>query len=141
MVIHELLYRALFLKGLYMDYEVILNELKNNFRPEFINRIDEMIVFHALTKANLRQIVTILSKGLCERCKNQLNLSLNISAAVKDHLVEKYADLKMGARPLKRAIQTQIEDKLAEELLAGEIVPGDKVAAVLKKDEIVFIKK
>ena len=119
----------------------VLEEVKRIFKPEFINRIDEMIVFHALTKANLRQIVTILSKGLCERCKNQLNLSLNISAAVKDHLVEKYADLKMGARPLKRAIQTQIEDKLAEELLAGEIVPGDKVAAVLKKDEIVFIKK
>ena len=119
----------------------VLEEVKRIFKPEFINRIDEMIVFHALTKANLRQIVTILSKGLCERCKNQLNLSLNISAAVKDHLVEKYADLKMGARPLKRAIQTQIEDKLAEELLAGEIVPGDKVAAALKKDEIVFIKK
>lgn len=119
----------------------VLEEVKRIFKPEFINRIDEMIVFHALNKTNLRQIVTILSKNLCDRCKNQLNLTLTISTAVKDWLVEKHADLKMGARPLKRAIQTQLEDKLAEELLSGRIVPGEKVSASLKKDGIVFVKK
>ncbi len=119
----------------------VLEEVKRIFKPEFINRIDEMIVFHALNKTNLRQIVTILSKNLCERCKNQLNLTLTISTTVKDYLVEKHADLKMGARPLKRAIQTQLEDKLAEELLSGRIVPGEKISASLKKDEIVFVKK
>lgn len=119
----------------------VLEEVKRIFKPEFINRIDEMIVFHALNKTNLRQIVTILSKNLCDRCKNQLNLTLTISTSVKDYLVEKHADLKMGARPLKRAIQTRIEDKLAEELLSGRIVPGEKVSASLKKNEIVFVKK
>lgn len=119
----------------------VMEEVKRIFKPEFINRIDEMIVFHALNKDNMRRIVTILCKNLCDRCKNQLNLTLTISPALKDYMVDKYADKKMGARPLKRAIQTKVEDLLAEELLAGKILPGDKVTATVKKDQIIFVKK
>ena len=119
----------------------VMEEVKQLFKPEFINRIDEIMVFHPLNKANMKQIVTLLSKDLCERCKSQMNLELKFSAAAKDYLVDHYTDLKMGARPLKRAIQTQVEDQLAEELLAGKILPGNVVTVSVKSDKIVFVKK
>lgn len=116
----------------------VMEEVKKLFKPEFINRIDEIMVFHPLTKQDMKQIITLLSKTLAARCKNQLDITLTISSALKEHIVEKYSDAKMGARPLKRAVQNVIEDKLAEEVLSGKIKAGDKVTAGLKNGEVVF---
>lgn len=119
----------------------VMDEVKKLFKPEFVNRIDEMIVFHPLGKEEMKQIVTLLSKNLANRCEKQMNLKLNISSACKAHIVEKYTDLKMGARPLKRAVQTVLEDKLATEVLLGNIKQGDMVTAGVRGDEIVFTVK
>jgi ATP-dependent Clp protease ATP-binding subunit ClpC len=116
----------------------VMEEVKRLFKPEFINRIDEIMVFHPLNKDNMKQIITLLSKNLSERCKNQMEIDLSISPSVKDYLVEKHTDVKMGARPMKRAIQSEIEDPLAEEILRGDVKRGDKVTAGLKHKKIVF---
>ena len=92
----------------------VMEEVKKSFRPEFINRIDEIIVFHQLNKENMKEIVSLLAGELGKRCQNQMNIRLTITAALKEHLVEKYSDYKMGARPLKRAILSVIENPLAE---------------------------
>ncbi len=127
------------------DYEKMKNqvmeEVKRNLRPEFINRIDEIMVFHSLTKEDMKNIITILAKDLSTRCKEQMNIQLTISITMKKFLVEKYFDKKMGARPLKRAIQTQIEDLLAEEMLEGNIKEGDIVEVTRKKEQTLFKKK
>ncbi len=124
------------------DYEAmksgVMEEVKRIFKPEFINRIDEIMVFAALNQKNMEQIAALLAKNLCMRCSRQLSIELSVTPAVKEYLVKKYADLKMGARPLRRAIQTQIEDPLAEEILSGRVKPGDKVSAALKAKKIVF---
>lgn len=119
----------------------VMEEVKRLFKPEFINRIDEIMVFHQLTKADMNKIVTLLSKNLCTRCKNQMDINLTITASLKDYIVNKYTDLKMGARPLKRAIQTEIEDVLAEEILAGNIKAGQKVSAGVRDKKVVFSVK
>ncbi len=116
----------------------VMDEVKRIFKPEFLNRIDETIVFHSLTKEDMTEIITLLSQNLCNRCKEQMDITLHISKSAKLRLVEKHMDLKMGARPLKRAIQTQIEDKLAEEILAGRIKNGDEVTAGVRKEQFVF---
>lgn len=116
----------------------VMEEVKKLFKPEFINRIDEIIVFHQLTEKNMHEIVTMLAKNLCTRCKNQMDLNLTVSAALKEYIVTKYTDLKMGARPLKRAIQTEIEDKLAEEILTGNVKAGDDVTAGFREKEVTF---
>ncbi len=116
----------------------VMEEVKKLFKPEFINRIDEIMVFHPLTKEDMKQIITLLSKSLITRCKEQLDINLTISSALKEHIVEKYSEAKMGARPLKRAVQSVIEDKLAEEVLSGKIKAGDKVTAGIKSGEVVF---
>ncbi len=116
----------------------VMEEVKRLFKPEFINRIDEIMVFHPLTADNMKEIITLLSKSLSDRSKAQMNLSLSISPQVKEFIVRKFTDLKMGARPLKRAIQTMIEDSMAEEILQGKIKSGDKVHVVLKNDKIAF---
>lgn len=116
----------------------VMEEVKRLFKPEFINRIDEIMVFHPLTKQDMKEIVTLLSKSLTDRCQEQLGITLTLSPSVKEYIVEKHSDAKMGARPLKRAIQNVIEDKLAEEVLSGTIKPGDKVTTGMKNDEIVF---
>jgi len=121
--------------------EGVMEEVKRLFKPEFINRIDEIMVFHPLTKEDMKQIITLLAKNLCVRCKEQMNMELTISSAVKEYIVDKYSDLKMGARPLKRAIQTSIEDAMAEEILSGKIKAGDKVTVGLKNKKIVFTVK
>lgn len=121
--------------------EQVMEEVKRLFKPEFINRIDEIMVFHPLQKAELRKIVDLLTKNLCKRCKEQLDFELHITPAVKDYLLEHYTDLKMGARPLKRGIQSALEDALAEELLGGSFGAGDKVSATVKKGKIVFVKQ
>jgi ATP-dependent Clp protease ATP-binding subunit ClpC len=94
-----------------------------------------------LTKTDLKRIITILTKDLVRRCRDQLDLKLTISAGLREYLVEEHTDIKMGARPLKRAIQTQLEDPLSEELLAGRIRPGDAVTAGRRNGKTVFTKK
>ncbi len=121
--------------------ENVMDEVRKIFKPEFINRIDEIQVFHPLTKADLKRIISILSKDLSKRCLDQMDIKLTISQTLKDYLIEDHTDLKMGARPLKRAIQTQLEDPLAEEVLAGRVVPGEEITASRKDGKTVFIKK
>ena len=127
------------------DYEHmksgVMEEVKRLFKPEFINRIDEIMVFHPLTEKEMMEIVTLLSKNLSKRCKEQLGIDLTMSSAVKQFLVRKYADAKMGARPLKRAIQSVIEDAMAEELLKGNIKRDSKVTIGLKDEKITFTQK
>lgn len=119
----------------------VMEEVKRLFKPEFINRIDEIMVFHTLTNENMKQIVTMLSHNLCVRCKNQMGLTLHISPSIKEHLVQKYSDAKMGARPLKRAIQTVIEDGLAEEILSKKVSVNDLVTVSYKNERVVFTTK
>lgn len=127
------------------DYETmksgVMDEVKRLFKPEFINRIDEIMVFHQLSNDEMMQIVTLLSGSLSKRCKEQLNIKLTISTAVKKYLVDKYSEEKMGARPLKRAIQTVIEDEMAEELLKGNIKRDSEVIVGLKDNKVVFTEK
>ncbi|MBQ8823254.1 MAG: ATP-dependent Clp protease ATP-binding subunit [Lachnospiraceae bacterium] len=121
------------------DYEIMKNgvmeEVKRSFKPEFINRIDDIIVFHQLNEGNMKDIITLLAKGLCKRCKNQMDITLTISPSLKEHLVSKYSDAKMGARPLKRALQSVVEDALAEEILRGNVKSGDTVTAGYQTDK------
>ena len=116
----------------------VMEEVKKLFKPEFINRIDEIMVFHPLNKTDMKQIITLLSKTLITRCKEQMDIELTISSSLKEHIVDKYSEPKMGARPLKRAVQNVIEDKLAEEVLSGKIKAGDKVTAGIKNGEVTF---
>ncbi|MBD5521592.1 MAG: ATP-dependent Clp protease ATP-binding subunit [Lachnospiraceae bacterium] len=116
----------------------VMEEVKRIFKPEFINRIDEIMVFHPLNKNDMKQIVTMLSKNLVKRCKEQMDIDLTVTPALKDYIVEKHTDSKMGARPMKRAIQTEIEDTLAMEILAGNVKAGDKVSAVLKNKNVSY---
>ena len=118
-----------------------MDEVKRIFKPEFINRIEETIVFRMLTKEDMKDIVTILSKNLVDRCKKQMDIDLDITDKVKYDLVEKSYDPKYGARTLRRAITTRLEVVLAEEILGGKIKKGDSIKAVIKKDTIVFEKK
>lgn len=119
----------------------VMEEVKRLFKPEFINRIDEIMVFHQLNKEDMTKIVTLLSKNLCTRCENQMDIDLTITPALKSYIVDKFSDLKMGARPLKRAIQTEIEDVMAEEILAGNIKPGQKIRAGIQDKKVVFSVK
>ncbi len=116
----------------------VMEEVKRLFKPEFINRIDEIMVFHPLNKDDMKKIVTLLTQSLVKRCKEQMDMELTITASVKEWLIEKHMDAKMGARPMKRAIQSEIEDALAEEILRGNVTRGDKVSAGLKNKKIVF---
>ena len=124
------------------DYDTmkagVMEEVKRLFKPEFINRIDEIMVFHQLDKKEMMQIVTLLCTDLSKRAAKQLDIKLVITPAVKKFLVEKHSDQKMGARPLKRAIQTTIEDEMAEELLKGDIQRGSTVTAGLHDGKVVF---
>ncbi|MBQ5376878.1 MAG: ATP-dependent Clp protease ATP-binding subunit, partial [Lachnospiraceae bacterium] len=124
------------------DYEAmkkgVMDEVKKAFKPEFINRIDETIVFHQLQNQDMQKIVTLLASNLVKRCKQQMDITMEITPGMKKHLVEKYADKKMGARPLRRAIQSVIEDPFAEEILAKRVKQGDKVKVYWKKDHVDF---
>ncbi len=116
----------------------VMEEVKKIFKPEFINRIDEIIVFHQLNKDNMKSIVSLLASNLSKRCEDQLQIKLKFSPALKEYLVEKHSDKKMGARPLKRAIQSLVEDALAEEILRGNVKPGDTVTAGIKDEKVTF---
>lgn len=127
------------------DYEKmksgVMEEVKRSFKPEFINRIDDIIVFHQLNNDNMKAIVSLLAANLYKRCEEQMDIRLSMSGALKEHLVTKYADVKMGARPLKRAIQSVVEDALAEEILMKKVQPGDAVTAGYKNGKVVFTVK
>ncbi|MFR8813135.1 MAG: ATP-dependent Clp protease ATP-binding subunit [Lachnospiraceae bacterium] len=116
----------------------VMEEVKRIFKPEFLNRIDETIVFRSLNKEDMKQIVSIMTRSLVERCKTQMDIDLTIRDAVKKHLVDVSFDPKYGARPLRRRIQTDLEDPLAEHILAGDVKKGSKVVATMKKGQIVF---
>ena len=124
------------------DYEKmksgVMEEVKKLFKPEFINRIDEIMVFQPLGKEEMHEIVNLLCRVLAKRCKQQMQIRLIVSASLKEHIVKKYSDEKMGARPLKRAIQSVIEDRLAEEILSGKLKPGDTVTAGYRKEQVVL---
>lgn len=119
----------------------VMDEVKQTFRPEFLNRIDEIIVFHALNAANMKQIVSILCNVFTKRIKEQMNITLTLRDSAKKYIVEKGTDAKYGARPLRRALQKELEDKLAEAILNGEIKEGDVIEAGLSKKEIKFYTK
>ena len=116
----------------------VMDEVKQLFRPEFLNRIDEIIVFHPLNEDNMKKIVGLMCKEVVQRAKEQLEIILVVRDSVKKHIVETGSDKKYGARPLRRAVQSQLEDKLAEALLNGEIKRGDHVEAGISKKEIKF---
>lgn len=124
------------------DYEKmksgVMEEVKKIFKPEFINRIDEIMVFHPLGKEDMNKIIALLCTNLSDRCRKQMKIKLTFSSALKDHIVEKYADYKMGARPLKRALQQVVEDQLSEEILSGRVQQGDTVTAGYRKGKVVF---
>ncbi len=119
----------------------VLNEIKLIFRPEFLNRIDEIIVFHPLGRPEMKKIVSLMCKDVVKRAKEQMGISLSIRDSVKDHIVETGTDQKYGARPLRRAVQSQLEDRLAEAVLSGEIGRDSEVAAGMSKKEIKFVRK
>ena len=127
------------------DYEkmksVVMEEVRRLFKPEFLNRIDEIMVFHTLNKEEIRKIVTLLLKSLEERCMEQMDIRLNVTNSAVDYLAEAGFDAKYGARPLRRAIQSKIEDRLANELLEGKIKRGDQVQVQYRNKEIRFIVK
>ena len=127
------------------DYEKmkqnVMEEVKRTFKPEFINRIDEIMVFHALNHENMLDIVTLLAENLAKRCEKQMDINLSFTKNLKEYLVKKYADVKMGARPLKRGIQSAVEDALAEQILSGKVKPGNKVTVTVKNDKVIFLVK
>ena len=119
----------------------VMNEIKLVFRPEFLNRIDEIIVFHSLGSDEMKKITGLMCKEITKRAKEQLNITLTIRDSVKKHIIETGTNQKYGARPLRRAIQNQLEDALADAILSGEIKSGDHVEAGLHKKEIKFFVK
>lgn len=114
----------------------VMEEVRRIFKPEFLNRIDETIVFRALNKDDMKQIVGLMTKELAKRCETQLGITLVVRDAAKQYLVDKAYDPKYGARPLRRKIQDEIEDPLAEKLLDGSIRRGDEVIVTTKKNAI-----
>ncbi len=125
------------------DYEKmksnVMDEVKRLFKPEFINRIDEIMVFHPLTEQDMKQIITLLSKNLCDRCKEQMEIELSFTNTLKEYLIKKHADLKMGARPLKRAIQNVVENELATAILEGRVKRGDTVSVGVRNDKVTSV--
>ncbi len=119
----------------------VLSEIKLIFRPEFLNRIDEIIVFHPLGAEEMKRIVSLMCRDVVRRAKDQLGIGLTIRDSVRKHIVETGTDQKYGARPLRRAVQNQLEDKLAEAVLAGEVKRDSNVIAGMSKKEIKFTMK
>ena len=116
----------------------VMEEVRRIFKPEFLNRIDETIVFRSLNKNDMKQIVTLMLKDLTDRCKSQMDITLHVRDSVKNYIVEKAYEPKYGARPLRRKIQNEIEDQLAEEILDGKVKKGDEVIITTKKNAVVF---
>ena len=119
----------------------VMDEVKKLFRPEFLNRIDEIIVFHQLDQEDMKKIVGLMCREVSQRAKEQLDITLNIRDSVKKHIVETGTDKKYGARPLRRAVQNQLEDSLAEAILNGEVQRGEHVDVTISKNQIKFVSK
>jgi len=124
------------------DYERmkqnVMEEVKKMFRPEFLNRIDENIVFHPLSKDDNMKITAIMLADISKRIENQMNIKISMSPQAKKFIVEKAFDKKYGARPLRRALQTMVEDRMAEEILSGNVKNGDTVTINVSAKELVF---
>ncbi len=116
----------------------VMDEVKRIFKPEFINRIDDIIVFRQLNDENMKDIVGLLTARVISRAKNELDITLRVTPKAKDYIVKKGSDVKYGARPLRRMIQNEVEDALAEEILTGKVKSGDSVSVTVKDDKILF---
>ena len=119
----------------------VMREIKLIFRPEFLNRIDEILVFHPLGKAEIKKIVGMMCRELTKRAKEQLGIKLTIRESVKEYIAETGMDQKYGARPLRRAVQNRLEEPLAEALLNGEVKKDSEIVVGMSKKEIKFIPK
>jgi ATP-dependent Clp protease ATP-binding subunit ClpC len=119
----------------------VMDEVHKLFKPEFLNRIDETIVFHALTKEDIRKIVDIMIRTVSKRTVSQMKIGIEVDEAAKDWLIEKGYEPKYGARPLRRTIQNEIEDNLAEEILNGNVKEGNQVLITLEEDKLKFTAK
>lgn len=124
-----------------MMKDKVMSEVRELFKPEFLNRIDEIIVFHSLTQKHIEKIVHLMLAELSDRTKLQMNLTLTASKTAVEHLAKAGFDSKYGARPLRRAIQTEVEDALAEAILDGSIKAGGEVKISCKKGKIDFLMK
>ena len=126
------------------DYEYmkagVMEEVKRIFRPEFINRIDEIMVFHMLSSEEIRKIVDLLLKELIQRCKEQMRITLVVEDPVRDEIAKVGYDPKFGARPLRRQIQSKVEDALATEMLSGQFQAGDTITVRLVDGAFTFTK-
>ena len=118
----------------------VMEEVKRIFKPEFLNRIDETIVFRALNKDDMKKIIGIMVRDLQKRCKEQLQIDLVVREAAKEYIVEKAYDRKYGARPLRRKLQDEVEDRLADALIRGKIHAKDRVIVTTKNKEIIVSK-
>ena len=118
--------------------EVVMEEIKRLFKPEFLNRIDDIIVFHSLSKDEIRRITELLFTQLSDRCKKQMNITLKPNKAARELIASKGFDEKYGARPLKRALQNLVEDPLSEEILSGRVSSGDAVKVGCRDGKITF---
>ncbi len=121
--------------------ERVMEEVKRLFKPEFLNRIDDITVFHPLSRENIRAIAAIMVASIAKRTKEQMNIALTVDSSARDYLAENGYDEKYGARPLRRTIQTLIEDRLSEEILSGTFKSGDEVTVKKGKDGLIFSKK
>ncbi|RHT26395.1 ATP-dependent Clp protease ATP-binding subunit [Clostridium sp. AM32-2] len=119
----------------------VMEEVKRLFKPEFLNRIDEIIVFHQLTKEHMKGIADIMLRGIEKRSKEQLGITLTVNEAAKDLLIDKGYDDKYGARPLRRTIQSLLEDKMAEEILDGKLKKGVNVEVDCEEGKLTFTVK
>jgi ATP-dependent Clp protease ATP-binding subunit ClpC len=119
----------------------VMDEVKRMFKPEFINRIDDIIVFHALSKDDVKGICTLMLKELKTRVKKQMDINITFGENLKNFIFDKGYDKKYGARPLKRAIQSNVEDALAEYILSGKAVSGDTVSISVHNDKVTFATK
>ncbi|MBP3887806.1 MAG: AAA family ATPase, partial [Cellulosilyticum sp.] len=119
----------------------VMDEVKRTFKPEFLNRIDETIVFHPLTSEQIREIANIMIKRLVERISKNVGIEISLTEASLDFLGKKGYNEAYGARPLRRTIQTYIEDKLSDEILAGNIKEGDKIQVDVEGEVCIFNKQ
>lgn len=119
----------------------VMEEVKRIFKPEFINRIDEVMVFHPLNRDNMKEIVAIMLGTISQRTRQQMGISLSVTKEGQEYLIEKGYDPKYGARPLRRTIQSLVEDKLAEQILEGTVKEGDDVEVDRGEEELLFAPK
>lgn len=127
------------------DYEKmkssVMEEVKQMFKPEFINRIDDIIVFHTLSESEVKSIVGLMLKGLAKQVREQMDIHLTFTAGLKAYIAKESYDKKYGARPLRRMIQNKVEDQLAEEILAGNVCKGQQVSVGYKNGNVSFTVK